>query len=279
MTTTLTATGPTVVRRAVIRAAGLRRHGWRAVLAVFAVCFLLPLGASLAFSLRGPDGSHSLSAWTGLPGQPGFASNLLTSLELAAGTVALTLTLMVPTVTWVHLRLPRWRPVLESVCLLPLVIPPVALAGGVLSAFQDAPQWLTGTPLILALEYTVLALPFTFRALDAGLAALPLPTLIEAARSLGAGWPTTLLRVVVPNLRTAVLSSAVLCAAMVFGEYTLASLLLMNTLPVWTVQVGQQNAQVATAACLLTLLLSWALLGLISLAGNRRAPRTSRSRP
>jgi putative spermidine/putrescine transport system permease protein len=43
---------------------------------------------------------------------------------------------------------------------------------------------------ILVLEYVVLALPFTHRTLDAGLQAIALPTLVEAARSLGAGWGT-----------------------------------------------------------------------------------------
>ncbi|GAA0618542.1 ABC transporter permease subunit [Kutzneria viridogrisea] len=256
---------------------GGRVLGW-AVLLVAALYFLVPVAASVEFSLRGKGDTHDLSTWSALFEQPGFAENMPTSLELAVGTVLITLLLMVPTTAWVHLRLPRLRRLVESICVLPLVIPAVVLANGVLVAFKGFPNWITGTPVILALEYVVLALPFTFRTLDSGLAAIPLTTLVEAARNLGASWPHVLLRVVVPNLRTAILNAAILSAAMVLGEFTIANLLLLNTLPVWTVQAGQQDAQVATAASMLILLVSWALLMLMSVFGQRGARRTRRSR-
>jgi putative spermidine/putrescine transport system permease protein len=238
-------------------------------LLVAAVFFLLPIAASIEFSLRGRNGTHTLDTWANLVGQDGFTQNLLTSLELAGGTVVLTL----PTMAWVHLRLPRLRRVLESICVLPMVIPAVVLANGVLVAFRNGPQWVTGTPVVLALEYVVLALPFTFRTLDAGMSAIPLATLVEAARNLGANWFTVLWRVVVPNLRTAILGSAILAAAMVLGEFTIANLLLMNTFPVWTVQAGQQDPEVAMAASMLILLVSWILLMVMSLFAQRGARR------
>ena len=73
--------------------------------------------------------------------------------------------------------------------------------------------------------YTVLAMPFTYRALDAGLRAIDLRTLVDASRSLGAGWTTTMFRVLVPNLRSALLTSAFLTATVVLGEFTMASLM------------------------------------------------------
>ena len=265
------------------RAATRRRLGkgriaaWL-VLIVAALYFLLPIVASVEFSLRGVHDTHDLSTWENLFGQPGFVDNLVTSLELAAGTVVITLVLMVPTTAWVHLRLPRMRRLIEAICVLPLVIPAVVLANGVLVAFRGGPGWITGTPVILALEYVVLALPFTYRTLDAGLSSIPLTTLVEAGRNLGASWLTVLLRVVVPNLRTAILNASILSAAMVLGEFTIANLLLMNTLPVWTVQAGQQDGEVATAASMLILLVTWALLLLMSVLGQRGGRRTGRSR-
>ena len=47
--------------------------------------------------------------------------------------------------------------------------------------------------------YAVLAMPFTYRSLDAGLRAIDLRTLVDASRSLGAGWGTTMFRVLVPE--------------------------------------------------------------------------------
>src|SRR5206468_13025657 len=69
--------------------------------------------------------------------------------------------------------------------------------------------------------YTTL---FRSRALDAGLSAIDLKTLSEAARSLGAGWRTVMLRIVVPNMSTAILNASLLSVALVFGEFTFANL-------------------------------------------------------
>jgi putative spermidine/putrescine transport system permease protein len=270
--TTTTASTPI---KAKASAATTGRHPiarWITLL-VAAIFFLLPIAASIEFSLRGRNGTHTLDTWTNLVSQDGFGQNLLISLELAGATVVLTLVLMVPTMAWVHLRLPKLRRVLESICVLPMVIPAVVLANGVLVAFRNGPQWITGTPVVLALEYVILALPFTFRTLDAGMSAIPLATLVEAARNLGANWFTVLWRVVVPNLRTAILGSAILAAAMVLGEFTIANLLLMNTFPVWTVQAGQQDPEVAMAASMLILLVSWILLMVMSLFAQRGARR------
>ena len=54
----------------------------------------------------------------------------------------------------------------------------------------------------------------------------------RAASSPGAGWITTLWRVILPNLRTALLSATVLTVALVLGEFTIASLDLYQTVPV-----------------------------------------------
>ena len=56
-------------------------------------------------------------------------------------------------------------------------------------------------PRCSSLIYVVFAMPFMYRALDAGLRAIDLKTLTEAAESLGASLPRTLFRVILPNLR------------------------------------------------------------------------------
>ena len=185
-------------------------------------------------------------------------------------TVVITLALLVPTVVYLHLRLPKLRRVVEAICLLPIVIPPVVLIVGVL---QVAPVRLKATPYLLALEYVVLALPFAYRSLDAGLAAIDLRTLVDAARSLGSGWVSTLMRVVLPNMRSAVMSATVLTAALVLGEFTLASLDQYQTFPVWVVAFDQDDARVSVAVSLLALVLTWAFLLLLSALDVRRARR------
>ena len=236
---------------------------WRwLILLVAALYFLLPLWGALRFS--------GISAFGGVVGQDGFGTSLWLSVRLAVVTTVVTLALMVPTTVYVHLRLPKLRRVLDSITILPVVIPPVVLIIGVL---QVAPAALKASPYLLSLEYVILAMPFAYRSIDAGLRALDLKTLTEASNSLGAGWITTLWRVILPNLTTALLSATVLTVALVLGEYTMATLDLYETFPVWIVVNDQVSAQVSVAASLLALFVTWLVLMLITLAGTARSRR------
>ncbi|HTX83960.1 MAG TPA: ABC transporter permease [Streptosporangiaceae bacterium] len=236
---------------------------WRwAILLIAAAYFLIPLYAGFQFA--------GFKAFPDVFKQSGFVSAIGLSLRLAAITTVITLVLMVPTVVYVHLRLPRIRRLMESITILPIVIPPIVLIVGVLKV---APGVLLSTPYLLGLEYVVLAMPFAYRSLDAGLRSFDLKTMVEASNNLGAGWPTTLWRVVVPNIRTAVLSATVLTIALVLGEFTMASLDLYVTFPVWIVDFEQNSGPVSEAASLLALFVTWILLMLIVTLGSRGSRR------
>ena len=264
---TLTQTAPAGPAQAASRRNRRRRSlpVWRwAILLVAAVYFLLPLWGALRFS--------GISAFGGVVDQPGFTTALWLSVRLAIITTVITLVLMVPTTVYVHLRLPKLRRVLDTVTLLPIVIPPVVLIIGVLKVAKVAPA-LQESPYLLALEYVILAMPFAYRSIDAGLRALDLKTLTEASSNLGAGWITTLWRVILPNLTTALLSATVLTVALVLGEYTMATLDLFTTFPVWIVTNDQVSAQGSVAASLLALFVTWIVLMLITMVGTRRSRR------
>jgi putative spermidine/putrescine transport system permease protein len=236
---------------------------WRwVILLVAAVYFLIPLYAALRFA--------GIRAFTQVVGYQDFGSAFTLSLRLAVIATVLTLVLMVPTTVYVYLRLPQIRRAMEAITIMPIVIPPIVLIIGVL---RVAPGFLLGSPNLLGLEYVILAMPFAYRSLDAGLRSFDVKTLVEASNSLGAGWPTTLWRVVIPNLRTAMLSATVLTVALVLGEYTMASLDNFQTFPVWIVNFEQNSGPVSVAASLLALFVTWILLMLIVTVGSRSARR------
>jgi len=250
-------------------AARSRRRGsgaWRWVVMVIAgVYFLLPLYAALRFA--------GLSGFGDVFTTPGFGSSLWLSIRLAAVTWVITMVLMIPTTVYVHLRMPRMRRLLEGATILPIVIPPVVLIVGVL---QVMPLALRSTVWLLALEYVVLAMPFAYRAIDAGLRAIDVKTLTEAAGSLGSGLFSTIWRVILPNIRTAVLSATILIVALVLGEFTMASLDLQQTFPVWIVLFDQENAQISVAASIFALVVTWIFLMLITVIATRQSRRTGR---
>ena len=249
---------------------------------VSAVFFVLPLIAMARFSFQNVpmirlgrstlfDG-WSLSGVTKAFGDAQFRAALRLSAELGLGTVVLTLALLLPTTLWVHLRLPRARPFVEFLTVLPYVIPPIALVAGVLPLKPHA-RWFLNSNYSLIPFYTVLAMPFTFRSLDAGIRALDVKTLVDASRSLGAGWGATLRRVLVPNLRAAIISSSFLTVAVVLGEYTMARVLLKRTLPAFMAQYQGREPQGGMALALTALVATTALFALLSVLTRRRGQR------
>jgi putative spermidine/putrescine transport system permease protein len=123
----------------------------------------------------------------------------------------------------------------------------------------------------LTFVYVILALPYAYRSIESGFGTIDAPVLADAARTLGYSWPMVILRVLVPNLRAAILSASVITVALVLGEFTIASLLNFTTLQVVINQLGQTDAQVSVAVALAALLFGFVLLLIISLFGRRNA--------
>jgi putative spermidine/putrescine transport system permease protein len=240
------------------------------VLLVLGIYFALPLFAMAEFSTRGAGGSRSLDSWSAIVSDPDLLGAIGVSLELSVTSALLMLVLLVPTMTWIRLRLPVLRRPVEFLCLLPLAIPAIVLVVGMAPLYAWVDYFLGDSPLTLTFAYAVLALPFSYRAIDAGLSSIDLKTLAEAARGLGASWATVLWRVVVPNIRTALLGASLLSVALVLGEFTIASLLNFDTLQVHVNLLGKRNAGVSIAVSLLCLLFAFVLLFLLSHVGQRR---------
>jgi putative spermidine/putrescine transport system permease protein len=240
-----------------------RLSGWSWFWLAFAAVYLLvPLYSTLQFSLQTGAHQYGLSWYGYILHQAEFRSSFVLSLRLALETVVISLVLMIPTVYLVHAWLPRLRPLMEFICTLPFVVPPIALAVGMIGLFQGAP-WLISSTQILSFAYVIQALPFTYRSLDAGMLSIDIRTLNDAAQSVGASWRQTLWSVILPNLRSAILSSAFLTIAIVLGEYTISSLLLFSTFAVYMQQIGTSQAYAAAALAILSFFLTWlAMLGI-----------------
>jgi putative spermidine/putrescine transport system permease protein len=241
------------------------------VVTVLAVFFLLPMVAMVEFTTRDSETWPLLVDWPRLSETyPDLAEGIVQSLGQALLTALLMLVLLVPTAIWVRLRLPGLRPLVEFICLLPLTIPAIVLVVGLAPVYAWVNYFLGGSSLTLTFAYTILVLPYAYRAIDAGLSAIDVRTLAEAARGLGAGWFTVMGRVVLPNIRSAVLSAAFLTVALVLGEFTIASLLNRTNLQVAINLLGKSSATMSVAVSLAALILAFVLLLLLSLFGDRR---------
>ncbi len=254
--------------------ARLGRIGPTLVLLACAVFFITPMLSMARFALQNVPviklgwstlgDKWSLDALTKAFDEPEFWPTLKLSLKLAAGTVLVSLALLVPTALYVRLRLPHARPIVEFLTVLPYIVPPIALVAGVTAFFRPHAKWFINSDYSLIPLYVVMALPFTYRSIDAGIRSIDVRTLVDASRSLGASWPATFVRVLLPNLRTSLISASFLTAAVVLGEFAIASNLAKTTFPVFSFQYFGEKAQGGIALALLTLVGSTALLGLLT---------------
>jgi putative spermidine/putrescine transport system permease protein len=252
----------------------LTRTAWWIVFIIGFLYFFLPLYGTLIFSLKSiPFGS----AYTAILNDPQFVSTLTYSFIAGILTIVISVLIIVPTAFWVRLKYPSLRPIVEFITLLPFVIPPIILVFGLENTYGGPPLALTNTTtglnLLLVAAYVILSFPYMYRAVDTGLRAIDIQSLTEASQSLGAGWIRILAQVILPNLRTALLSGAFLTLAIVVGEFTIATFLSRPAFAPYLSIVGDSKPYEQAALALVSFGITWLAMILIAIIG-----RNSRSK-
>jgi putative spermidine/putrescine transport system permease protein len=265
-------TSPASATVTVQRPATAKRLSSWLIFGVMSLYFLIPLGATFYWSLRGMKDVLGFEAYRRLFADTNFLPAFSQSIINAVATIFLSLLIVVPTAYWVTLRLPKLRPVVEFITLLPFVIPAVVLVFGIIRLYSAPPLLLTATynssRVVLVCVYVCLSFPYMFRAVDNGLRAIDVRTLTEAAQSLGANWPTILFKVIFPNLRVALLSGALLTFAIVIGELTIALYMAQHTLGPYMADLTRSKVYEPSAMAIVAFAITWAAMGIIDFVGR-----------
>ncbi len=237
--------------------------------------FFIPLAATFLHSIKPvingvPDPTL---AYRTILASPNFYGGLIYSFTVGVLTILFSLLIIVPTAYWVRLKAPRLRPVVEFVTLLPFVVPPIVYVFGLIRTYGGQPFQLLatnfGSDAVLVGAYVILSFPYMYRAIDTGLAAIDVRSLTEASQSLGAGWTRIILRVIFPNLRTAILSGAFLTLAIVVGEFTIATYLARNAaFGPYLSLLGRTQPYTPAVVTLVSFALTWLAMGLIAYLGR-----------
>jgi putative spermidine/putrescine transport system permease protein len=234
--------------------------------------FFVPMYGTLDFSLRMKRGEISLEAYRIVLSDPQFLESFRYSMTMALITIFVSVLLFLPTIYWMHIRLPKVRPLVEIITILPFIIPVIVYVFGLIRTFSRPPLQLTLTPfktdILITAGYVVLSMPYMYRAIDAGMRAIDVRTLTEAGQSLGASWLQILMNIIIPNLRVALLSGALICFATVIGELILGDFLVRPALGPYMVQVGQDRAYEPAALGIISFALTWVCLGIIQLVSR-----------
>jgi putative spermidine/putrescine transport system permease protein len=271
--TVSTAPNQATVKSETVKAPVSQNRFWSWVIfLVGALYFLVPLAATFYWSLRAEKDVLGFEAYRRLFADTNFLPSFSESIVNAIAAILISLLIIVPTAYWVTLRLPKLRPVIEFITLLPFVIPAVVLVFGLIRLYSRPPLLLTATydssRILLVCVYAALSFPYMFRAVDNGLRAMDVRTLTEAAQSLGASWPTILFRVIFPNLRVALLSGALLTFAIVIGELTIALFMAQHTLGPYMANLTRSKVYEPSAMAIVAFAITWAAMGIIQLIGR-----------
>jgi putative spermidine/putrescine transport system permease protein len=204
----------------------------------------------------------------------GFLSAFSESIVNAVAAIFISLLIIVPTAYWVRLRMPKLRPIVEFITLLPFVIPAVVLVFGIIRLYSRPPLLMTATydssRILLVCVYAAISFPYMFRSVDNGLRAIDVRSLTEAALSLGAGWPTILREIIFPNLRVALLSGALLTFAIVIGELTIALFMAQQTLGPYMANLTRSKVYEPSAMAIVAFAITWAAMGMIAYLTRER---------
>jgi putative spermidine/putrescine transport system permease protein len=187
-------------------------------------------------------------------------------------TVVISILIFLPTTYWIYLKLPKLRPVVEILTILPFIIPVIVYVFGLIRTFGRPPFRLTltatGTDFLMVGGYVVLSMPYMFRAIDVGMRSIDVRTLTEASQSLGGNWFQTLVNVILPNLRVALLSGSLISFATVIGELILADFLFRPALGPYMTSIGTTKAYEPAALTIMSFALTWVCLGIIQLVSR-----------
>ncbi len=154
---------------------------------------------------------------------------ILLTFKLASVTTILLLIISVPLAYWLAYSTKKIKPIIETLVSMPLVLPPTVLGFYLLVAFSPSnafgnwlDQWL-GIRLIFSFGGLVIAsilysLPFMVHPIQSGFSNLS-ANITDASYVLGKTKITTLFKVLLPNIKPALLTGIVLSFAHTIGEF------------------------------------------------------------
>jgi putative spermidine/putrescine transport system permease protein len=163
-----------------------------------------------------------------------YSATIYLSLAIALACLAATLVLGVP-LAYVLARQRGWLArLIEELLVVPLAVPGLAIALGLLLSYGDFKAFRT-SPAFILVGHVLFTLPFMVRAMLAVLTSIDLRTLEEGAASLGASFGKRFFTVVLPNCRSGIVAGSLMVATLSIGEFNLTWMLhtpLTKTLPV-----------------------------------------------
>lgn len=207
-----------------------RGRGSLTVIVLLALYLLLPLLLTFLYSV--------FTQWTSLVPQgftlqyyaelftgAAFVIPLLRTVAISILPVLLCTAAMLMAMYVVVVYHPGWEKYVQVLCTIPYALQGIILAISVLSLYSGMPLPFSNRILMLTGTYCVLVLPYVYRGIRNSLDTINALQLIQAAQLLGAGKLQAYLKIVVPNIRSGIVVSAMLGMSILFGDFVVVNII------------------------------------------------------
>ena len=153
---------------------------------------------------------------------------------------------------------------IDTIAMLPYIMPGAVVGLGLLLAFDSKPLALTGTFAIMVISFVIRRLPYTIRSATATLMQIS-PSIEEAAISLGASKLKTFIKITVPMMANGILSGAILSWVAIVTEMSSSIILYSNksitlTMSTYLAILRGNDGMAAAFATILTVVTALSLL-------------------
>ena len=153
---------------------------------------------------------------------------------------------------------------IDTISMLPYIMPGAVVGLGLLLAFDTKPLALTGTFAIMVISFVIRRLPYTIRSATATLMQISL-SIEEAAISLGASKLKTFIKITVPMMANGILSGAILSWVAIVTEMSSSIILYSNksitlTMSTYLAILRGNDGMAAAFATILTVVTAVSLL-------------------
>ena len=197
-----------------------KTKGARILMVFIMIYLLIPLVVTIIYSL--------FKKWTGILPEQFSLDSYVTILVCIARTIFLCIIPIIVTTIIILLALfvttvcfPQLEKWIQLICMIPYTIQGVILSVSILSLYVSNKGILGNRLMMLFGAYCIIIMPYIYQGIRNGMRAVNVKMLLEAAEMLGATRFYTYFKIVVPNILSSIIVSALLAVGIIFGDYVL----------------------------------------------------------
>lgn len=209
----------------------MKKKRWPVIFLVLVSIFLLaPLFVTLIYSFATSWTEIIPNGWTvahykTVLTMEAFWPSLFRGIIISVPAILISGIVIILTMFASVLYFPWVDKIVQSVCMLPHTLKGVILALGVLALYAGADGILGNRILMLIFVYCISIFPYVYQGIRNNLEAINIKQLVEAAEILGASKLYAFIRVVVPNMISGMLVSALLSMSIIFSDYAIVKII------------------------------------------------------